>query len=71
MVERTYRTRIDDLARIGEELSGEQLKLVAGAAGKKLASGGGGRGSGTRTIIETYVYDGGTGAPSCEADDDD
>lgn len=69
MMERPYRTRIDDLASVGEELSEEHLRLVSGAAGKK-SSGSGREGNGTSTYIGlTYVAEA-NGAGHCEADDD-
>lgn len=72
MTELTYRTRIDDLAAVGEELSEEHLRLVAGAAGKKQTSGGGSRLDGTCTASTTYVHkDPGSGISSCETDGDE
>ena len=68
MLDRAYRTRIDDLTTVGEELSEEHLKLVAGAAKKKQSSAV--RNDGTCTTCGTYVY-GGMGENSCEQDDDD
>jgi hypothetical protein len=71
MLERTYRTRIDDLANVGEELMEEHLRLVAGAAGKKRQTGPGQRYEGTSTAAcsTTYVQDS-DGAMWCETDGD-
>ena len=70
MTERTYRTRIEDLASVGEELSEEHLKLVAGAAKKKQGSGRQAL-DGTCTTQGTYNYDGAEGAHTCEQDGDE
>lgn len=67
MTERTYRTRIADLASVGEELAEEHLKLIAGAADKKQRGGGGRQGEGTSWCATTYVHDS-NGAASCETD---
>jgi len=70
MAERTYRTRIDDLSTLGEELSEANLRLVAGASGKKLQAGGGKRGDGTSTCVGTLVYQA-NGAANSEMDGDE
>jgi hypothetical protein len=69
MTELTYRTRIDDLASVGEELTEEHLRLVAGAADKKK-SGGGRPNDGTCSSIGTYVYGPGDDG-YCEQDSHD
>ena len=67
MTERTYRTRIEDLASVGEELREAHLRLVAGAAGKKNS---GGHSEGTRTSIATYEDGGPWSGGLCVADSD-
>jgi hypothetical protein len=68
MTERTYRTRIADLASVGEELAEEHLKLVAGAADKKQRGGGGRQGEGTSWTATTYAQVSENGAMACETD---
>ena len=68
MAERTYRTRIDDLASVGEELTVEHLRLVSGAADKKQAGGGGRKNEGTSWNATTYVQVSENGAMACETD---
>ena len=70
MLERTYRTRIDDLTAVGEELTEEHLRLVSGAADKKRQSGPVSRNDGTCTTCGTFVYMP-LGEDSCEQDDDE
>jgi hypothetical protein len=68
MVERMYRTRIEDLASVGEELTEEHLRLASGAADKKLAGGGGRQNEGTSWTATTYVQVSSNGAMACETD---
>ena len=67
MLERTYRTRIEDLASVGEELTEEHLRLISGAADKKQGGGGGRQNEGTSWCATTYVSDS-NGAMWCETD---
>jgi hypothetical protein len=67
MVERTYRTRIEDLASVGEELAEEHLRLVSGAADKRQRGGGSRQNEGTSWCATTYVGSS-DGSMSCETD---
>jgi hypothetical protein len=64
MFKQTQRTRIADLATVGEELATEHLRLVAGAAGKKTAS------YGTCSVGNTYIWGPGGSGGSCQTDSD-
>jgi hypothetical protein len=71
VAEQTYRTRIDDLAILGEELTEEHLRLVAGAAGKKKQAGPGQKLDGTSTAAGTTYVHTIDGVSHCETDGDE